>query len=71
MREPTTAINGVLWLATPKDRPVTYTAVGRKVYVEVTIPLAYVDKGRIAGEILMDFGPAIKQAIPEKPNGEI
>lgn len=67
----TVSIDGVIWLPTPANRPVTYTAVGRQAYVEVTIPPAYVNEGRIAGEILMDFNPAIKKAIPQKNDGQI
>jgi hypothetical protein len=69
--EQTVSIDGVIWLPTPANRPVTYTAVGRQAYVEVTIPPTYVNQGRIAGEILMDFNPAIKKAIPAKSGGQI
>jgi len=34
-------INGTDWYAAPGDPPVTWTLVGRKVYVEVTIPKKY------------------------------
>ena len=34
-------INGTEWYAAPGDPPVTWTLVGRKVYVEVTIPKKY------------------------------
>ncbi|MEO5874785.1 MAG: DUF3515 domain-containing protein [Streptosporangiaceae bacterium] len=34
-------INGTDWYALPGDPPVTWTLVGRQVYVEVTIPRKY------------------------------
>lgn len=71
MLAPMVSINGVSWLPTPADRPVAYTAVGRKAYVQVTIPLWYVDHGKIPGEILMDFNPAVEKAIPKKTDGSL
>lgn len=71
MLAPTAMIDGVRWLPIPEDRPVTYTAVGRLAYVEVTIPRAYTDKGKPAGEILMAFTSAIRDAVPQKPDDEM
>lgn len=71
MRAMIAVINGVQWLPTPQTRPVTFTAVGRKAYVEVTIPHSYTKEGSAAGEILMEFNPAVQAAMPEKPEGEL
>jgi hypothetical protein len=49
-------INGVNWLPVPPDRPVTFTAVGRQVYVEVTVPAAY----QPPGDVLIELGDAVK-----------
>ncbi|WP_241661471.1 DUF3515 domain-containing protein [Thermomonospora catenispora] len=60
-------INGVHWFPYPQDRPVTYTAVGRQAYVEVTVPAKY----EPAGDVLIELGDAIKTTIPEKPEGQM
>lgn len=60
-------VNGVNWLPQPADRPVTFTAVGRQAYVEVTVPAKY----NPAGDVLIELGDAIKTTIPEKPEGEL
>jgi hypothetical protein len=60
-------INGIDWFGTPADRPVTFTAVGRQAYVEVTVPPKY----NPAGDVLIELGPAIKSTIPAKPEGQI
>jgi hypothetical protein len=60
-------INGVLWFGLPVDRPVTFVAVGRQAYVEVTVPPKY----NPAGDVLIELGPLIKATIPEKPEGQI
>ncbi|MFS8640658.1 MAG: DUF3515 domain-containing protein [Symbiobacteriaceae bacterium] len=60
-------INGVHWFPYPQDRPVTYTAVGRQAYVEVTIPAKY----EPAGDVLIELGDAIKTTIPENPEGRL
>ncbi|WP_255280697.1 DUF3515 domain-containing protein [Actinomadura madurae] len=49
--EPTSelvTINGIDWFGMPADRPVTFTAVGRQAYVEVTVPPKYNPAGRRA-----------------------
>jgi hypothetical protein len=53
-------INGVSWLPQPPDRPVTFTAVGRHAYVEVTVPAKYSPPGDVLNELT---GP-IKATIP-------
>ena len=60
-------INGVDWFGVPADRPVTFTAVGRQAYVEVTVPAKY----NPAGDVLIELGPSIKATIPPKPEGQI
>ncbi|MFL6054947.1 MAG: DUF3515 domain-containing protein [Actinoallomurus sp.] len=53
-------LNGVSWLPVPPDRPVTFTAVGRHAYVEVTVPPKYNPPGDVLNELT---GP-IKATIP-------
>ncbi|ACY98983.1 MULTISPECIES: DUF3515 domain-containing protein [Thermomonospora] len=60
-------VNGIHWFPYPEGRPVTYTAVGRQAYVEVTVPAKY----EPAGDVLIELGEAIKTTIPEKPEGEL
>ncbi|OLT10939.1 hypothetical protein BJF79_25095 [Actinomadura sp. CNU-125] len=60
-------INGVNWFPTPGDPSVTFTAVARQAYVEVTVPPEY----HPAGDVLIELTPAIKATIPEKPEGQI
>lgn len=60
-------INGVSWLPVPPDRPVTFTAVGRLAYVEVTVPSAY----QPAGDVLIELAGPIKSAIPPTPDGSL
>ncbi|WP_243726060.1 DUF3515 domain-containing protein [Actinomadura rubrisoli] len=60
-------INGIDWFGQPVDRPVTFTAVARQAYVEVTVPVKY----NPAGDVLIELGGSIKATIPAKPEGEI
>jgi hypothetical protein len=60
-------INGVSWLSVPPDRPVTFTAVGRLAYVEVTVPGAY----QPPGDVLIELTGPIKAAIPATPDGSL
>jgi hypothetical protein len=60
-------INGISWFPQPPDRPVTFTALGRRAYVEVTIPVAYAP----AGDVLVELTDAIKTALPARPDGEL
>ncbi|WP_246236875.1 DUF3515 domain-containing protein [Actinomadura chibensis] len=60
-------INGIDWFGQPTDRPVTFTAVARQAYVEVTVPPKY----NPAGDALIELGPSIKATIPQKPEGQI
>jgi hypothetical protein len=60
-------INGISWFPQPPDRPVTFTALGRRAYVEVTIPVTYAP----AGDVLVELTNAIKTALPAKPDGEL
>lgn len=60
-------VNGVNWLGVPVDRPVTFTAVGRLAYVEVTVPAAY----RPAGDVLIELGGPIKAAVPATSDGSL
>lgn len=60
-------INGIDWFGYPVDRPVTFTAVARQAYVEVTVPPKY----NPAGDVLIELGPSIKATIPKKPEGQI
>ncbi|MFG1999323.1 DUF3515 domain-containing protein [Spirillospora sp. NPDC048911] len=60
-------INGVDWFGQPADRPITWTAVARQAYVEVTVPAKYAPPG----DVLIEFGEAITATIPKKPEGQI
>jgi hypothetical protein len=60
-------VNGVSWLGVPVDRPVTFTAVGRLGYVEVTVPAAY----QPPGDVLIELAGPIKAAIPASPDGTL
>ncbi|RAY12551.1 DUF3515 domain-containing protein [Actinomadura craniellae] len=60
-------VNGVNWFPQPPGRPVTFTAVGRQAYVEVTVPPRY----HPAGDVLVELGDAIKTTVPELPEGRI
>jgi hypothetical protein len=60
-------VNGISWFPRPPDRPVTFTAVGRLAYVEVTVPAVYAPQG----DVLVELAPAIKVALPAKPGGEL
>lgn len=59
-------INGVNWFPQPADRPITFTAVGRRAYVEVTVPAKYAP----AGDVLIELTDMVK-TVPEKPDGEL
>lgn len=59
-------INGISWFPQPGDRPTTFTAVGRRAYVEVTVPAKY----QPAGDVLIELTPAIK-TLAAKPDGEL
>jgi Protein of unknown function (DUF3515) len=60
-------VNGVSWLPVPPDRPVTFTALGRQAYVEVTVPAAY----QPPGDVLIELAGPIKAAIPANPDGSL
>lgn len=60
-------INGVSWLPVPPDRPVTFTAVGRLAYTEVTVPRAY----EPPGDVLIELAGPIKAAIPPTSDGSL
>ncbi|WP_067819558.1 DUF3515 domain-containing protein [Actinomadura kijaniata] len=60
-------VNGVEWFGYPADRPVTWTAVARQAYVEVTVPAKYAPPG----DVLVELGDVIKETIPAKPEGQI
>jgi hypothetical protein len=60
-------INGISWLPVPPNRPVTFTAVGRLAYVEVTVPGAY----QPPGDVLIELAGPIKAAVPATPDGSL
>jgi hypothetical protein len=60
-------LNEISWFPQPPDRPVTFTAVGRRAYLEVTVPAAYTPQG----DVLLELTPAIKATLPAKPGGEL
>jgi hypothetical protein len=60
-------VDGVSWLGVPADRPVTFTAVGRQAYVEVTVPAAY----EPPGDVLIELAGPIKAAIPATTDGSL
>lgn len=53
-------LDGISWLALPPGRPVTFTAVGRHAYVEVTVPPKY----NPPGDVLLDLAAPIKATVP-------
>jgi hypothetical protein len=63
-------INGIAWFGEPVDRPVTFTAVGRQAYVEVTVPAKYTEHSP-PGDVLLELTDTIKTALPEKADGEL
>jgi hypothetical protein len=63
-------VSGIAWFAEPTDRPVTFTAVGRQAYVEVTVPATYTEHSP-PGDVLLELTDAIKAALPEKADGEL
>jgi hypothetical protein len=60
-------INGISWLPVPPDRPVTFTAVGRLAYVEVTVPPAYAPPG----DVLIELAGPIRATIPATSDGSL
>jgi hypothetical protein len=60
-------INGVNWLPVPPDRPVTFTAVGRQAYVEVTVPATYSP----SSDVLIELTGPIRAAVPANPDGSL
>jgi hypothetical protein len=60
-------LNGIAWFGEPVNRPVTFTAVGRQAYVEVTVPTTI----QPPGDVLIELTSAIKTALPEKADGEL
>lgn len=60
-------IDTVAWLPVPPTRPVTFTAVGRAVYVEVTVPADYSPPGNV----LVELSGPIKATIPETKDGTV
>ena len=60
-------INGISWLPVPPDRPVTFTAVGREAYVEVTVPEKYAPPG----DVLIELAGPIKASIPANSDGSL
>jgi hypothetical protein len=53
-------LDGISWFAEPPNRPVTFTAVNRRAYVEVTIPPKYSPPS----DVLLDLATPIKSALP-------
>jgi predicted small lipoprotein YifL len=60
-------VNGISWFPLPPDRPVTFTALGRQAYVEMTVPAKYAPPG----DVLVELTGAIKAALPAKTGGEL
>ncbi len=60
-------INGVSWLGVPTTRPVTFTAVGRAAYVEVTVPTKYSPPG----DVLIELSGPLKAAVPANPDASL
>ncbi len=60
-------INSISWLGQPTGRPVTFTAVGRLAYVEVTVPAKYAPPG----DVLIELSGPIKAAVPPTPDGTL
>jgi hypothetical protein len=53
-----TVINGVVWFTAQRPDAVVWTAVGRPVYVELTVPTAY------SSAPVVDLSAALTQALP-------
>lgn len=60
-------LDGLLWMPEAGDRPATWTLVGRKAYVEITIPGKYTPEGRPTGDILTEFTATLKD-LPKLPD---
>lgn len=58
-------LDGISWFAEPPNRPVTFTAINRSAYVEVTIPPKYAPPGGV----LLDLATPIKAALPPSSGG--
>jgi Protein of unknown function (DUF3515) len=66
-QSPLVTVNDVDWFGQPADRPVTFTAVSRQAYVEVTVPAKYSPPG----DVLIELGRTVAATIPRKPEGQI
>lgn len=60
-------INGLSWLPQPEGTPTTFTLLGRKAYVEVTVPRTV----KLPGEVLSELTPELKAALPKKADGTL
>ena len=63
-------LDDIAWLPTSDARPITFIAVGRQAYVEVTVPAEY-QRNNPAGDVLLEFLPAIRAAIPPQPDNAL
>ncbi|PSK95600.1 uncharacterized protein DUF3515 [Murinocardiopsis flavida] len=61
-------INDIAWLGVPTERPVTFTAVGRHAYVELTVPESY---DLDPAESLLDVSDLVEEHLPALPAGEL
>lgn len=61
-------VNDIAWLGVPADDPTTFTAVGRGVYVELTVPASY---EALPAESLPDVSDSIEKNVPALPDGEL
>lgn len=60
-------VNKISWLPEPEQHPTRFTALGRTVYVEVTVPRSI----SMPAEVLSELTSAIKAAVPAKGNGRL
>ncbi len=56
-------VNGVSWFQQIGDQAVTWTAVDRTGYVDLTVPTSYADQSGF----LIDVGAAVASALPRLP----
>lgn len=61
-------INDIAWLGVPTDQPITFTAVGRQAYVELTVPESY---DLDPAESLLDVSDLTEEHLPTLPAGEL
>lgn len=60
-------VNGLSWLPQPEGAPTQFTLLGRKAYVEITVPRTV----KLPGEVLSELSPVLKAALPKREDGTL